>query len=229
MGKQCKQWQTFFSWAPKSLQKATAAMKLKDACSLEEKLWQTYDKLKSRDHYFADKGQSSGFGFYSSHVLMCELDHKEGWALKDWCFPSVVLDKTLESPLDCREIKPVNPKGNQSRIFIGRTDAEAEAPILGPSDVKSQLIGKDPDAGKDWGQEKGMTEDEKVGWHHQLNGRVWISSGSWWWTEQPGVLQSMGSQRVRHNWATEQLYTEDLGQTVSPHAYSSPRIRLSRP
>ena len=146
----------FFSWAPKSLQKATPAMKLKDACSLEEKLWQTYDKLKSRDHYFADKGQSSSFGFYSSHVLMWELDHKEGWAMKNWCFPSVVLEKTLESPLDCREIKPVNPKWNQYRIFIGRTDAEAEAPILWPSDVKRQLIGKDPDAGKDWGQGKGM-------------------------------------------------------------------------
>ena len=96
-----------------------------------------------------------------NHVWMWELDHKKGWALKNWCFQTVVLDKTLESPLDCKEIKPVNPKGNQPQIFIGRTDAEVEALILWPPDVKSWLIGKDPDAGKDWRQkEKGMTEDE---------------------------------------------------------------------
>ena len=105
-------------------------------------------------------------------VVMWELDRIEGWALKNWCFWIVVLEKILESPLDCEKIKPVNPKGNQSWIFIGRTDAEAEAPIIWPPDAKSQLIGKDPDAGKDWGQEeKGETEEEKAGWHHQLNGR----------------------------------------------------------
>ena len=99
---------------------------------------------------------------------MWELDHKEGWAPKNWCFWTVVLENTLESPLDCKEIKP-NPEGNQSWIFIGRTDAEA--PILWPPDVKTWFIGKDPDAGKDWRQEKkGTTEDEMVGWHHQLNG-----------------------------------------------------------
>ena len=102
---------------------------------------------------------------------MWELDNKEGWALKNWCFWTVVLQKTLDSPLDCKEIKPVNPKGNQSWIFIGRTDAEAEAPILWPPDMKNRIIGKDPDAGKDWRQEeKGTTEDEMVGWHHWLNG-----------------------------------------------------------
>ena len=99
------------------------------------------------------------------------LDHKKGWAPKNWCFWTVVLEKTLESPLDCKGIKPVNPKGNQSWIFIGRTDAEAEAPTLWPPDVKSRLIGKDPDAGKDWRQEeKGMIEDKMVGRHHWLNG-----------------------------------------------------------
>ena len=98
------------------------------------------------------------------------LDRKEGWAPKNWCFWTVVLDKTLESPLDSKEIKPVDPKGNQSWVFVGRTDAEAETPILWPPDVKSQLIGKDTDAGKDWGQEKGATEDAMVGWHHWLNG-----------------------------------------------------------
>ena len=101
---------------------------------------------------------------------MWELDHKEGWALKNWCFWTVVLEKILESPLDCKEIKLVNSKGNQSWIFPGRTDTEAEAPILWPPDAKSWLIGKDPDAGKDWRQkEKAAVEDEMVGWDHQLN------------------------------------------------------------
>ena len=100
-----------------------------------------------------------------------QLDYKEGWVLKNWCFWTVVLEKTLENPLGCKEIKPVNSKGNQSWIFIGRTDAEAEALVLRPPDVKSWLIRKDPDAGKDWRQEeKGMTEDEMVGWHHWLHG-----------------------------------------------------------
>ena len=102
---------------------------------------------------------------------MWELDHKEGWALKNWCFLTVVLEKTIESPLDCKEMKPVNPKGNQPWIFIGGTDAEAEALIFWPPDTKSWLIGKDPGARKDWRQEeKGMTEDEMVGWHHWVNG-----------------------------------------------------------
>ena len=105
-----------------------------------------------------------------SHVWMWELDHEKGWAWKNWCLWTVVLKKTLESPLDCKEIQPVNPKGNQFWIFIGRSDAEAEAPILWPLDAKSQLIGKDACAGKDWGQEeKGTIENEMVGWHHRLN------------------------------------------------------------
>ena len=109
--------------------------------------------------------------FSSGHVWMWELDYKESWALKDWCFWTVVLEKTLESPLDCKDIQPVHPKGIQSWMFIGRTDAEAETPILWPSDEKSWLIGKDPDTGKDWRQEeKETTEDEVVGWHHRLNG-----------------------------------------------------------
>ena len=125
--------------------------------------------LKSR-HYFANKGLSSqGYGFSSSHVWMWELDHKESWALKNGCFWTVMLEKTLESPLDCKEIQPVHPKVHQSWVFIGRTDAEAETPILWPPDVKQWLIGKDPDAGKDWRQEeKRMTEDEMFGWHHPL-------------------------------------------------------------
>ena len=112
--------------------------------------------MKKQKHYFAWKGPySQSYGFSNSHIQMWELNHKEGWAPKNWCFWSVVLKKILESPLDCKEIKPVNPKGNQPWIFIGRTDAKAEAPIFWPPDGKSWLIGKDPDAGKDWEQEKG--------------------------------------------------------------------------
>ena len=123
--------------------------------------------LKSGD-YFANKGPSSqSYGFSSDHVWLWELDYTESWVSKNWCFWTVVLEKTLESPLDCK-IQPVHPKGKQSWIFTGRTDAKAESPILWPPDVKSWLIWKDPDAGKDWRQENGTTEDEMVGWHHQL-------------------------------------------------------------
>ena len=123
-------------------------------------------------HYFAKKDlYSQIYGFSSSHVWMSELDQKEGWVLKNWCFQIVVLEKTLESLLDSKEIKPVNPKGNQPWIFIGRTDAEAEAPILWLPDVMNWLIGKDPDAGQNFRQEeKGAGEDEMVGWHHKING-----------------------------------------------------------
>ena len=131
-----------------------------------------YSILKSR-HYFANKGPSSqGYGFSSGHVWMWELDYKEGWVPKNWCFWTVVLEKTLESPLDCKEIQQVHPKGNQSWIFTGRTDAKAETPILWLTDAESRLFGKDPDTGKDWGQKKGATEDEMVGWYHQLSGHV---------------------------------------------------------
>ena len=134
----------------------------------------SYDKprqyIKKQRHLLADQHlYSQSYGFSSSHVRMWELNHKKGWVPKNWCFRTLVLEKTLESSLDCKEIKPFNPKENQPWIFIGRT--EAEAPILWPPDEKSWLTGKDPDAGEDWGQEeKGMTEDEMVGWHHWLNG-----------------------------------------------------------
>ena len=139
----------YFEEAPNSLQMVTAAMKLKDSFSLEEKLWPHGQHIKKQRHYFANEGPSSqSYGFSSGHVWMWELDHKESWELKNWCFWTVVLEKTLEGPLDFKEIKPVNPKGNLSWIFIGRTDAEA--PIFWPPDVKNWLIGKYPDAGKDW-------------------------------------------------------------------------------
>ena len=141
---------------------------------------------------------------------MWELDCEESWAPKNWCFWTVVLEKTLESPLDCKESQPVHPKGDQSWVFFGKSDAKAETPVLWPPHVKSWLIGKDPDAGRGWGQEeKGMTEDEIAGWTWVwVNSGswcwtwVWIKSGSWWWTRRPGVLRFMGSQGVGHDWAT---------------------------
>ena len=140
---------------------------------------------------------------------MWELDCEESWAPKNWCSWTVMLEKTLEIPLDCKEIQPVNPKGDQSWVFIGRTGVEAETSILWPHDANSWLIWKDPDAGKDWGQEeKGMTEDEVVRCYHWLNGWVWVNSGSWWWTGRSGVLQSIGSQRVVHGWVTELNWTD---------------------
>ena len=128
--------------------------------------------LKSRDITLPKKVCLIKAMFFSnSHVCMWELDYKESWVLKNWCFWTVVLEKTLESPSNCKEIQPVNPEGNESWIVTGRTDVEAETAILWPPDAKSSLIGKDPDAGKDWRrEEKGTTEDEMVGWRHRLNG-----------------------------------------------------------
>ena len=151
---------------------------------------------------------------------MRELDGEESWALNHWCFWTMVLEKTLESPLHCKKIQSVHPKGNQSWVFIGRTDVEAETPILWPPDVKSWLTGKDSDAGKDWGQEeKGTTEDEMVGWHHQLNGHEfgWAlgvgdgQQGLAWWG-------SLGSQRVGHDWSTELNWTAPQ-QRAAPILY----------
>ena len=149
-------------------------MKLKDTCSLKEKLWQPRQSINKQRHYFSNKDPSSqSYGFSSSHVWMWELENKASQVLKNWRFWSVVL-KTLESPLDCKEIKQVNIKGNQPWVFIGRTDAEAEAPILRTPDVKNWLFRKDPNTGKDWRQEEKTegrtTEDETVGWHHQQDG-----------------------------------------------------------
>ena len=166
-----KQWQPLFSWAPKSLQIVTAALKLRRV-PWKKSYDQSRQHIKKQRYYLANKCPSSQrYGFSSSHVWMWELDYKESWVLKNWCFWTVVLEKTLESPLDCKEIQPVHPKGNQSWIFIGRTDAKAETPILWPPDVKNWLVWRDPDAGRDWRQEeKGTIEDKMVGWHHQLNG-----------------------------------------------------------
>ena len=138
----------------------------------------------------------------SSHVWMWELDHKESWAPKNWRFWTVVLEKALEGPLDYMEIQPVNCKGNQAWIFIGRTDSEAEAPMLWPSDVKNWLIWKDPDAGKDWrGEKKGTTEDEMVGWHHRLNGHEF--------EQAPGVGDGQGSLAYCSPWGRKESDTTE--------------------
>ena len=172
--------------------------------------------IKKQRHYFANKGLSSqSFGFSSDHVWRWELDYKESWAPKNWCFWTVLL-KTLESPLDCKEIQPVHPKGDQSWIFTGRTDAEAETPILWPPDVKNWLIWNWlPDAGKDWGQEeKGMTEDEMVGWHHWLNGQEF--------EQAPGVVDGQGGLEYGSPWGhkesdtTEPLNWTELGLLYAP-------------
>ena len=158
--------------------------------------------LKSRD-IVNNSLSSQGYGFSSGHVWLWELDCEESWAPKNWCFWTVVLEKTLESPLDCKEIQPVHPKGDQSWVFIGRTDVEAITSVLWPPDAKSWLIWKDPDDGKDWGQEeKGMTEDEMVGWHHRLNGH------GFGWTlgvgDGQGGLACCGSWGQKNSDITEQ-------------------------
>ena len=168
----------------------------------------SYDKdrqhSKKHRHYFANKGPSGqSYGFSSSYAWILELDHIESWALKNWCFSTVVLEKTLESPLDCQEIKSVNPKGNPSWIFIGRNDTEAEAPILWrPVELthwKRHWC---------WERLKAGGEGDDRGWDGWMASLtwwtwVWASPGSWWWSGKPGVLQCMESQRVGHDWVTE--------------------------
>ena len=166
--------------------------------------------MKKQRHYFVNKGQSSrGYGFFSSHIWMWELDCKESWMSEEWMLWTVVLEKALESPLDCKEIQPVLPKGNQSWIFIGRTDAEAETPILWTS-CEELTHWKRPWC---WEGLGAGGEGDDRGWDGWMASptqctRVWVNSGSWWWTGRPGVLRFMGSQRVGHDWGTELNWTE---------------------
>ena len=153
------------------------------------------------------KKSSQGYGFSSSHGWMWELDYKESWAQKNWCFWIVVLEKTLESPLDCKEIQPVHPKGDQCWVFTARTDVEAETPILWPHDEESWLIWKDPDAGKDWGQEeKGTTEDKMVGWHHWYNGH------GFGWTL--GIGDGQGGLACCGSWGRKESDTTDWTELI---------------
>ena len=173
---------------------------------------ESYDQprqhIKKQRHYFVNKGLTSqGYGFFSGHVWMWELDYEESWAQKNWFVWTVVLEKTFESPMDCKEIQPVHPKEDQSWVLTARTDFEAETPILWPPDAKSWLIWKDPDAGKDWGQEeKGRTENEMVGWHHRLNGH------GFGWTL--GVGDGQGGLAQCSPWGCKELdTTEQLNWT----------------
>ena len=173
MGKQWKQWQTLFGGrCSKITADGDCSHGTKRLLLLGRKADRPRCLIKEKRHYLTNKGPSSqGYGFSSSHIWIWELDCKESWVPKNGCLWIVVLEKILESPLDYKEIQPVHPKENQSWIFIERTDAEVETQILWSPDAKNWLIGKNPDARKDWRREgKGMTEDEMVGWHYWLNG-----------------------------------------------------------
>ena len=192
---------------------------------------ESYDQprqyIKNLRHYFVNKGPSSqGYGFPSGHVWMWELDYKESWVPKNWCFWTVVLENTLESPLDCKEIQPVHSKGDQSWVFIGRTDVEAETPILWLLDAKSWLIWcwerlRAGGEGDNRGQDGWMASLTQWTW-------VWVDSRSWWWTGRPGVLRFMGSQRVGHDWATELTdwvyHWMNIPQQLSTHLLTSIQI-----
>ena len=208
MGKQWKQWQTSFSWAPKSLQMGACSMKLKHVCSLRKIFTNLDGILKRRDITLLAKvclvkAMVFPVVMYGVTVGL----YKESWALKNWCISTMVLEKTLECPLDFKEIKLVKPKGNQSWLCIGRTDAEAEAPRLCPPDAKNWLIWKDSDAGKDWRQEeKGTTEDEMVRRHHQLHGHE---------LEQAlGVDDGQGSLVCCSPWGRSQTRLNDWNELI---------------
>ena len=171
--------------------------------------------LKSKKRYFSNKGPSGqGYGFSSGRVWVWELDCEESWAPKNWWFWTVALEKTLESPLDCKEIQPVYPKGDQSWVFIGRTDAEAEIPILWATSYEELTHWKRPWF---WERLRAGGEGDDRGWDGWMASPtrwtwVWVNSGSWWWTGSPGVLWFMGSQRVGHDWATEVNWTISIDE-----------------
>ena len=195
----------YLGGASRSLQMVTAAMKLKVACSWKKSYDQPRQHIKKQRHYFVNKGPSSqGYGFSSSHVWLWEFDCEESWVSKNWWFWSVMLEKTLESPLDCKEIQPVHPKGDQTWVFIGKTDVEAETPTLATwcedlTHLKRPWCWEGLGVG---------IEGDNRGWDGWMASRtqwpwVWVNSGRWWWTGRPGMQWFMGSQRIRHNWATE--------------------------
>ena len=180
---------------------------------------ESYDQprqhIKKQRHYFAIKGPSSqGYGFSSSHVWMWELDYKESWLLKNWCFWTMVLEKTLESPLDCKEIQPVHPKGNQSWIFIGKLKLQ----YFGHLTQRTDSFEKTLNLGKIEGRRRGW---QRMRWLDGITDSIdtsWVSSRSWWWTGRPGVLQSMKSQRVGHDWLTELNWTCETNNPIKKRA-----------
>ena len=230
-GEQWKQWETI-SLGSKITTDGDCSHEIKSRLFLGWEAMTNLDRiLKSRDITSPKKVRLVKAMVFPVAMYGRERwDYKESWAPKNWCFWTVVLEKTLESLLDCKEIKPVNPKGNQSWIFTGRTDPEA--PILWPPDAKNWLTGKDLMLKKTEDRRRRGRQDEMVGWHHQHDGQwVWVGSRSWWWTGKPGVLQSMGLQRVRHNWTSElKLYPIKLIQILHfpPQIMNSKCLVLSK-
>ena len=185
-------------------------MKFKDVCSLEEKLWSTRQHIKSRGITCQQSPTSQSNVFSSSHVWMWQLEYKKSWEPKNWCFWTLVLEKTLDNPLGCKEIQSVHPKEDQSWVFIGRTDVEAETPIFAAIWCKELTHWKRPWC---WDRLKVGGEGDNRGWDGWMASLpqwtwVCVSSGSWWWTGRPGMLHSMGLKRVRHDWASEIYWTE---------------------
>ena len=214
MGKQWKQCLTLFFWAPKSLQMVTTDMKLKDAYSLEESYDQPGQHIKKQRHYFANKGPSSqGYGFSSSHVWIWVLDYKESWAPKNWCFSTVVLEKTLESSLDCKEIQPVHLKEISPECSLEGLMQKLQLQYFGHlmrrADSFEKALMLEKIEGRKRRDDRGWD-----GWMASLTQWtwVWVNSWSWWWTGRPAVLQSTGSQRVGHDWATELDWSSSHGE-----------------
>ena len=202
MGKQWKLCQTLFWGGSKITADGDRSHEIKRRLLLGRKVMTNLDSMLNSRHYFANKGPSGqGYGFPSGHIWMWELDCEENLALNNWCFWTVVLEKTLESPWNCKEIQPVHPKGYQSWVSIERPDVEAGTPVIWPPDVKSLLIRKDPDPVKDWGQEKGTTEDEMIAWHHWHNGH------GFGWT--PGVSDGQGGLACYSPWGCKKLDTTE--------------------
>ena len=208
MGKQWKQCQTLLLGGFKITADVDCSHEIKRCLLLGTKVMTNLDSILNSRHYFANKGPSSqGYGFSCGHVWMWELECEESWVPKNWCFWTVVLEKTLESPLNCKEIQPVHSEGDQPWDFFGRNDAKAETPVLWPPHAKSWLTEKDSDAGRDWGQEeKGTTEDEMAGWHRWLDGR----NSEW----TPGVGDGQGGLVCCSPWGHKELdMTEWLNWT----------------